>query len=174
MRVNVKILQGAECNVEILPADSVEHLKELVQVLLLLLLLSRLTFDLLQVQLNISPSNQRLVLKGKTLQDGTLLEEYHLKEGDRLHLVVKKDSSSVQTTNKTTTGCIETQTETPARVILEREMSRILKPYYTSDTEVRKVVSAFVKNIERKLNSLSLDDIEKICEMWNTEKVVQF
>ena len=32
MRVSVKILQGAECNVDILAADSVEHLKQLVQV----------------------------------------------------------------------------------------------------------------------------------------------
>ena len=35
MRVSVKILQGAECNVDILAADSVEHLKHLVQVPLL-------------------------------------------------------------------------------------------------------------------------------------------
>ena len=32
MKVNVKILQGAECNVDIIPADSVDHLKQLVQV----------------------------------------------------------------------------------------------------------------------------------------------
>ena len=32
MKINVKILQGAECNVDVLPADSVEKLKEFVQV----------------------------------------------------------------------------------------------------------------------------------------------
>jgi len=159
----VKILQGAECYVEILPADSVQHLKELVE-----------------VQLNISPSNQRLVHKGKTLQDGSLLEEYHLKEGDKLHLVVKKDSSPIASvpvqsqTKKTSTGCIETQTETPVRVLLEREMTRILKPQYKSDSEVRKVVSAFIKNIDKKLNALSLDDIERICARWNTDQVIHF
>lgn len=159
--MSVKILQGAECNVDILAADSVEHLKQLVQ-----------------VQLNISPSNQRLLHKGKTLQDGTLLEEYQLKEGDKLHLVVKKESTPVKSdkspSQKTSTGCIETQTETPVRVLLEREMTRILKSHYSSDAEVRKVVSAFVKNIERKFNSLSLDDIERICEKWNTEQVIHF
>ena len=133
---------------------------------------------LLQVQLNISPSNQRLLHKGKTLQDGTLLEEYQLKEGDKLHLVVKKESTPVKSdkspSQKTSTGCIETQTETPVRVLLEREMTRILKSHYSSDAEVRKVVSAFVKNIERKFNSLSLDDIERICEKWNTEQVIHF
>ena len=37
MKVNVKILQGAECNVDIIPADSVDHLKHLVQVRVVLL-----------------------------------------------------------------------------------------------------------------------------------------
>ena len=133
---------------------------------------------LLQVQLNISPSNQRLLHKGKTLQDGTLLEEYQLKEGDKLHLVVKKESTPVKSdkspSQKTSTGCIETQTETPVRVLLEREMTRILRSHYSSDTEVRKVVSVFIKNIDKKLSALSLDDIERICAKWNTDQVIQF
>ena len=93
-------------------------------------------------------------------------------------MVVKKESTPVKSdkspSQKTSTGCIETQTETPVRVLLEREMTRILKSHYSSDAEVRKVVSAFVKNIERKFNSLSLDDIERICEKWNTEQVIHF
>ena len=32
MKLSVKILQGAECNVDIVGADSVDHLKELVKV----------------------------------------------------------------------------------------------------------------------------------------------
>jgi len=152
----VKILQGAECNVDIIPADSVDHLKQLVQ-----------------VQLNISPSNQRLLHKGKTLQDGTLLEEYNLREGDKLHLVVKKEASPVVKAS-VSTGCIETQTETPVRVVLEREMTRILRSHYSSDTEVRKVVSVFIKNVDKKLSALSLDDIERICARWNTDQVIQF
>lgn len=156
MKVNVKILQGAECNVDIIPADSVDHLKQLVQ-----------------VQLNISPSNQRLLHKGKTLQDGTLLEEYNLREGDKLHLVVKKEASPVVKAS-VSTGCIETQTETPVRVVLEREMTRILRSHYSSDTEVRKVVSVFIKNVDKKLSALSLDDIERICARWNTDQVIQF
>jgi len=167
MKINVKILQGAECNVDVVSDDSVDRLKELVQ-----------------TQLNISPTNQRLLHKGKTLQDGTLIKEYNLKEGDKLHLVVKKDSTppaaaaviepKPAVTKTSSTGCIETQTEILPRVLLEREMTRILKPHYSSDSEVRKVVSAFVKNIEKKLNALSLDDIERICERWNSEQVIQF
>jgi len=168
MKINVKILQGAECNVDVVAGDSVDRLKELVQ-----------------THLNISPSNQRLLHRGKTLQDGTLIQEYNLKEGDKLHLVVKKEASpaavavsestKTSTTSSTaTTGCIETQTEIEPKVLLEREMTRILKAHYSSDNEVRKVVSAFVKNVEKKLNALSLDDIERICDRWNSEQVLQF
>ena len=32
MKINVKILQGAECNVDVVGGDSVDRLKELVQV----------------------------------------------------------------------------------------------------------------------------------------------
>ena len=42
----------------------------------------------MKAQLNISPSDQKLMLRGKKLQEGTLLGDYNLREGDRLHLVV--------------------------------------------------------------------------------------
>ena len=64
----------------------------------------------------------------------------------------------------TNTGCIETQTEVLPRVLLEREMTKVLRSHYNSDSELRKIVSAFVRNIEKKLGALSLDDIERICE----------
>ena len=43
----------------------------------------------MKAQLNISPSDQKLMLRGKKLQEGTLLGDYNLREGDRLHLVVR-------------------------------------------------------------------------------------
>ena len=44
--------------------------------------------ELVKAQLNISPGDQKLMLRGKKLQEGTLLGDYNLREGDRLHLVV--------------------------------------------------------------------------------------
>ena len=44
----------------------------------------------MKAQLNISPGDQKLMLRGKKLQEGTLLGDYNLREGDRLHLVVSK------------------------------------------------------------------------------------
>jgi len=172
MKVSVKILQGAECNVDVVGADSVDHLKELVK-----------------VHLNICPSDQRLLHKGKTLQDGTLIQEYNLREGDKLHLVVKKESTpseSNRVVKKESTpseskdikrplsGCIETQTEPLARSVLETELHKLLKPNCSNDSEVKKLVSAILKNIDRKLSSLSFDDIERICDTWNKENRLQF
>merc|ERR1711915_757411 len=152
MKVSVKILQGAECNVDVVGADSVDHLKELVK-----------------VHLNICPSDQRLLHKGKTLQDGTLIQEYNLREGDKLHLVVKKESTPSESKDikRPLSGCIETQTEPLARSVLETELYKLLKPNCSNDSEVKKLVSAILKNIDRKLSSLSFDDIERICDTWN-------
>ena len=98
--MNVKILQGAECNVDVTHGDSVETLK----VNLYLQCISSyqgkqfsrkvrknpcLLQELVKAQLNISPSDQKLMLRGKKLQEGTLLGDYNLREGDRLHLVVR-------------------------------------------------------------------------------------
>ena len=139
--------------------------------------------------MNICPSDQRLLHKGKTLQDGTLIQEYNLREGDKLHLVVKKESTpseSNRVVKKETTpseskdikrplsGCIETQTEPLARSVLETELHKLLKPNCTNDSEVKKLVSAILKNIDRKLSSLSFDDIERICDTWNKENRLQF
>ena len=48
--------------------------------------------ELVKAQLNISPGDQKLMLRGKKLQEGTLLGDYNLREGDRLHLVVLSSS----------------------------------------------------------------------------------
>jgi len=163
MKVKVKILQGAECNVDITHGDSVETLKELVK-----------------AHLNISPCDQRLLYKGKPLQEGTLLGDYNLKDGDRLHLVVKKEASPCVSQTVATspvipaTGCIETQTEPVSRDILEKEVFRLLRPQYGNDSDTRKVVAAFVKILDRKLNSLSLEDIDRICEAWGKDNQLVF
>jgi len=164
MKVKVKILQGAECNVDVTHGDSVETLKELVK-----------------AQLNISPGDQKLMLRGKKLQEGTLLGDYNLREGDRLHLVVRKEATpDLQASAKEgpatapATGCIETQTEPSRREVLESTITRILRPHYTAEADARKVAAATVKNFDKKLNCLSLEDIEKICEGWGRDQRLHF
>lgn len=153
MRVKVKILQGAECNVDVTTGDSVETLKELVR-----------------AQLNISPADQRLMLRGRKLQEGTLLGDYNLREGDRLHLVVKKGESPEVASTPAPATTIETQTELTSRQVLESELVATLRPHFPSESDARKVAAAFVKNLDRRLATLSLEDVERICESWGAEK----
>ena len=101
MKVNVKILQGAECNVDVTHGDSVETLKVNLYPHCITSSYQGKQFsrkvrknpcslqELVKAQLNISPSDQKLMLRGKKLQEGTLLGDYNLREGDRLHLVVR-------------------------------------------------------------------------------------
>jgi len=74
MRLSVKILGGEECDVSVDPQDSVEFLKREIEV--------KLKLD--------KQTEQRLLFRGKALQDGTPLSDYKLTEGSKLNLVVKR------------------------------------------------------------------------------------
>lgn len=74
MRLSVKILGGEECDVSVDPQDSVEFLKREIEV--------KLKLD--------RQTEQRLLFRGKALQDGTPLSDYKLTEGSKLNLVVKR------------------------------------------------------------------------------------
>jgi len=74
MRLSVKILGGEGCDVSVDPQDSVEFLKREIEV--------KLKLD--------KHSEQKLLFKGKALQDGTSLSDYHLIDGSKLNLVVKR------------------------------------------------------------------------------------
>ena len=54
--------------------------------------------------------------------------------------------------------------------MLEGELVATLRPHFPSESDARKVAAAFVKNLDRRLATLSLEDVERICESWGTEK----
>jgi len=74
MRLSVKILGGEECDVSVDPQDSVEFLKREIE--------AKLKLD--------KQTEQKLLFKGKALQDGTSLSDYKLIDGSKLNLVVKR------------------------------------------------------------------------------------
>lgn len=145
MKVTVKILQGQECSVEIEASDTVDSLKQMVA-----------------DQLNIAPRNQRILFRGKTLQEGTSIKEYNLTEGAKLHLAVKKEGSAGKS-----------ELETGANK-LEEELFKQMRKSFKSDDDTRKVVVAFMKSFEKRMLALSLDDIERICERWNRDNQLSF
>lgn len=144
MKVSVKILQGRECHVDIGAEDTVDNLKELVA-----------------ANLGVPLHNQRILHRGKTLQEGTSLKEYNLQEGAKLHLVVKKEGS----TNKS----LDSESKR-----FEEELYKQMRKSFKSDEDTRKVVVAFMKSFEKKMLALSLDDIERICERWNRDNRLSF
>lgn len=141
MKITVKILQGVECCVEITEDNTTEDLKSAVE-----------------RELNIPSDQQKLILKGKTLQNATVLKEYKIKEGDKVHLVVKAPIVG---------------TDSP-KSKLETELRKLLKEHFRSEDESSRIVSSFMKILERKLTNLSLDDIERICQGWSTERRLHF
>jgi len=145
MKVTVKILQGQECSVDVSPGDAVDSLKERVASLL-----------------GVAVHNQRILYRGKTLQEGTSLKEYNLVEGAKLHLVVKKEDSPTKCENKSAANKVE------------EELFKQMRKHFKSEDDTRKVVLAFIKNFETKMVSLSLDDIERICERWNRDNRLSF
>lgn len=160
MKISVKILQGQECSVNVTTEDTVDKLKELVS-----------------KELTVPVDCQRLLCKGKTLQDGTYLKEYNLKEGDKLHLVVKKETTGPTTNGSSAAGnnsSITATGTTAERSRVEEEIFRLFRGHLSSDAEAERLLAAFLKCLEKRLTTLSLDDIERICERWQREDRLSF
>lgn len=143
MKLTVKILQGVECCVEVTEENTIEDLKSAVE-----------------KELNIPAGSQRLILKGKTLQDSTVLKEYKIKDGDKVHLSVKNSPPPSKPED--------------SRAVLEAELKKVLKEHFRGEEECVKITSAILRIIDRKLGALSLDDIERICEGLNKGNPLQF
>ena len=90
------------------------------------------------------------------------MKEYNLVEGAKLHLVVKKEDSPTKCENKSAANKVE------------EELFKQMRKHFKSEDDTRKVVLAFIKNFETKMVSLSLDDIERICERWNRDNRLSF
>jgi len=88
MRLSVKILGGEGCDVSVDPEDSVEFLKREIEV--------KLKLD--------KHSEQKLLFKGKALQDGTSLSDYHLIDGSKLNLVVKRREEPKASSSPSSSG----------------------------------------------------------------------
>jgi hypothetical protein len=91
----------------------------------------------------------------------------------QIHLAVKKETSvsSNGTTGETTAAPTPTTTE---RSRVEEEIFRLFRGHFNSDAEAERLLAAFLKSLEKRFTTLSLDDIERICERWNRENRLSF
>ncbi|XP_061906674.1 ubiquitin-like protein 4A [Entelurus aequoreus] len=137
MIITVKPLQGKECSVHVKEDEKVSTVKELVS-----------------ERLNIAANQQRLLYKGKALADEHRLSDYSIGPEAKLNLVVRpageRTGSSGTTANSSTT-----------RGGVWQSVSTILAKHF-SPADAAKVHEQLIKDYERSLRQLSLDDIERL------------
>ncbi|KAJ8929565.1 hypothetical protein NQ314_017729 [Rhamnusium bicolor] len=95
---------------------------------------------LVEKDIKIPASQQTLVLFGKTLQDDKCVEDYpKIKDGTKVYVAIKKPES------------------------LNAVLIKFLRKYY-SDDQCKLIVDEFMRNFQSKVDSLSLDDLERIAK----------
>lgn len=121
MKIFIKVLRGEGCVIEVEEATKISDVKKKIE-----------------TELKVPISQQTLVLLGKTLVDDKTIGFYpKIKEGTKLHLVVKKPES------------------------LPIVLGRFLRNYYTEE-QCDLILDQFMKDFYIKVDSLSLDDLERI------------
>jgi len=134
MFIHIKVLNNpalAEVQLEVSPYDTIQQIK------------SRLSD-----QLNIPVNQQKLVLKGKPLHDGSL-EDHHIADGSKLHLI-----TSVHHITPTTK---------PVNTAFTNELRLLAAKWIDNPNDRDAFVTAFQKEMKNAVDHLSLDDIEKLC-----------
>ncbi|KAL4227093.1 hypothetical protein ACF0H5_015067 [Mactra antiquata] len=160
MRLYVKVLKGSECEVSISSAADVLDVK--VQ---------------LQSQVSIPVDQQKLIYQGKSLCDSKSLAHYKITDGAKLFLLLKKPGSGMTPATSSTPSVtpLKSPDMTPMSVDSLDEpftitddptgfwekLSTFLKRHFT-EKDAGKVLKQFKKDYDRGLNSLSLDDIERL------------
>lgn len=131
MKLFVKVLRGDGCITEVTENTTVLEVKKKIE-----------------IELKVPVAQQTLVYLGKTLLDDKSIGFYNkIKDGAKLHLVIKKPESLA--------------------VVLER----FLRKYYSED-QVKLILDEFMRDFQTKVDSLSLDDLERIATSYLNEECV--
>jgi len=102
----------------------------------------------IELDLKVPVAQQTLVLFGRTLADEQTIAFYpKIKDGTKVHLVIRKPES------------------------LDEILGRFLQKYY-SEIQTKAILEEFMKDFHAKVQSLSLDDLERIATSYlNDENV---
>ncbi|KAL4623063.1 ubiquitin-like protein 4A [Arapaima gigas] len=139
MILTVKPLQGKECSLQVTENEKVSTVKELVS-----------------DRLNIPPSQQRLLYKGKSLADEHRLSDYSIGPDAKINLVVRPAGEQAGAAG----GASGSSTSS---VGVWQVLSTVLAKHF-SPTDAAKVQEQLIKDYERSLRQLSLDDIERLAD----------
>ncbi|XP_078107741.1 ubiquitin-like protein 4A [Sander vitreus] len=142
MILTVKPLQGKECSVQVTEDEKVSSVKELVS-----------------ERLNIPANQQRLLYKGKALADEHRLSDYSIGPEAKLNLVIRPVGERTGASGMAAGSSSSSSSSTHGRVW--QTVSTILARHF-SPSDAAKVHEQLIKDYERSLRQLSLDDIERL------------
>lgn len=112
---------------------------------------------------------QKLVYKGRTMQDTSLLGDYNLEEDCKIHLILQKDpnpipSNPAQASDAQYSAKLANQSAyVPSRfeVLLRKKLSG--QKGFTAD-RIDRIMMHLHQEIETDVNSSSLDDLERLAK----------
>ncbi|XP_051758231.1 ubiquitin-like protein 4A isoform X1 [Ctenopharyngodon idella] len=145
MILTVKPLQGKECNVQMCSFDAQVTENEKVSTVK----------ELVSERLNIPPSQQRLLYKGKALADEHRLSDYSIGPEAKLNLVVRPAGE-----RSSGAGGTSSYNDKAGSGVWQL-LSTVLAKHF-SPADAAKVQEQLIKDYERSLRQLSLDDIERL------------
>ncbi|KAK9754712.1 Ubiquitin family [Popillia japonica] len=129
MKIFIKVLRGDGCTMDVEKTTKIIDIKKQIE-----------------GNLKVPVAQQTLVLLGKTLLDENTIGFYpKIKDGTKLHLVIKKPES------------------------LNAVLTRFLRSYY-SEEQTKLIMDQFMKDFQTKVNSLSLDDLERIATSYLSDE----
>ncbi|KAG5445878.1 hypothetical protein CSKR_113560 [Clonorchis sinensis] len=109
-------------------------------------------FEAVHSAFGVDPAGQRLVFKGCPLLDKSrLISQYGIRDGDKLTLVIKQVSVPDSFQER--------------RPSFETLLRNHLAHTY-SEREVEVIVSKFMHILFTRINAMSLNDIERLAEIW--------
>ncbi|XP_022916578.1 ubiquitin [Onthophagus taurus] len=131
MKIFIKVIRGDGCIMEVHENTKIREVKKQIE-----------------TDLKVPTAQQTLILYGKPLLDEKTISFYPLiKDGTKLHLVIKKPES------------------------LNVVLARFFKNYYTED-QTNVIIEEFMKDFQEKVRSLSLDDLERIATSYLNDEGV--
>ncbi|KAK2837456.1 hypothetical protein Q5P01_014668 [Channa striata] len=140
MILTVKPLQGKECSVQVTEDEKVSTVKQLVS-----------------ERLNIPANQQRLLYKGKALADEHRLSDYSIGPEAKLNLVIRPVGERTGASGMAAGSSSSSNMHGGVWQMVSTILARHFSP-----ADAAKVHEQLIKDYERSLRQLSLDDIERL------------
>lgn len=144
MILTVKPLQGKECSVQVTEDEKVSTVKELVS-----------------ERLNIPANQQRLLYKGKALSDEHKLSDYSIGPEAKLNLVIRPVGERTVVSGTSPSSSSSASSGSSTQGVVWQTVYTILARHF-SPADATKVHEQLIRDYERSLRQLSLDDIERL------------